>query len=132
MSTGRLGEHGAVTLFCLSVLRWSNNQLLFPVNWRRWLLRFLYFPQHCSLSHKGDYSWWFSRTYWLNGDAGHVSLLSVLGWLEISSSSVCMLHVGVYDDEPQSFELMNEFIKNNKLERTSLQHREIYLSDFKS
>ncbi len=42
-----------------------------------------------------------------------------------------MLHVGPYDDEPQSFKLMNEFIKNNNLERASLQHREIYLSDFR-
>lgn len=41
-----------------------------------------------------------------------------------------MLHVGPYD-EPQSFKLMNEFIKNNNLERTSLQHREIYLSDIR-
>ncbi|MEK5529641.1 GyrI-like domain-containing protein [Viridibacillus sp. FSL R5-0468] len=45
--------------------------------------------------------------------------------------SVQMLHIGPYDDEPKSFELMNEFIKNNNLERTSLQHREIYLSDFR-
>ncbi|MFJ7736457.1 GyrI-like domain-containing protein [Lysinibacillus sp. NPDC097287] len=44
---------------------------------------------------------------------------------------VQMLHVGPYDDEPQSFELMNEFIKNNNLERMSLLHREIYLSDFR-
>ena len=43
--------------------------------------------------------------------------------------SVQMLHVGSYDDEPKSFESMREFIKNNNLERTSLQHREIYLSD---
>ncbi|MFJ7856044.1 GyrI-like domain-containing protein [Peribacillus frigoritolerans] len=42
-----------------------------------------------------------------------------------------MLHVGPYDDEPQSFKLMNEFMKNNNLEKTSLQHREIYLSDFR-
>lgn len=45
--------------------------------------------------------------------------------------SVQMLHVGPYDDEPKSFELMNEYTKNNNLERTSLQHREIYLSDFR-
>jgi len=42
---------------------------------------------------------------------------------------VQMLHVGSYDDEPQSFEVMKEFIINNNLERVSLQHREIYLSD---
>ncbi len=45
--------------------------------------------------------------------------------------SVQMLHVGPYDDEPRSFALMDEFTKNNNLERTSLQHREIYLSDFR-
>ncbi|MFN7253451.1 MAG: GyrI-like domain-containing protein [Anaerobacillus sp.] len=44
---------------------------------------------------------------------------------------VQMLHIGPYDDEPKSFELMNEFLKFNNLERTSLQHREIYLSDFR-
>ncbi|GAA1386698.1 GyrI-like domain-containing protein [Peribacillus frigoritolerans] len=45
--------------------------------------------------------------------------------------SVQMLHVGPYDDEPQSFKVMNEFIKDNNLEKTSLQHREIYLSNFR-
>ncbi|MEB2493115.1 GyrI-like domain-containing protein [Peribacillus frigoritolerans] len=45
--------------------------------------------------------------------------------------SVQMLHVGPFDDEPQSFKVMNEFIKDNNLEKMSLQHREIYLSDFR-
>ncbi|MGG4156605.1 GyrI-like domain-containing protein [Peribacillus muralis] len=45
--------------------------------------------------------------------------------------TVQMLHVGPYDDEPQSFQLMKEFTENNNLERISLQHREIYLSDFR-
>lgn len=43
--------------------------------------------------------------------------------------SVQMLHVGSYDDEPQSFEMMKEFINNNNLEIVTLKHREIYLSD---
>ncbi|MEL1134566.1 GyrI-like domain-containing protein [Desulfitobacterium sp. THU1] len=43
--------------------------------------------------------------------------------------SVQILHVGSYDDEPRSFELMKEFIKNNNLERTTLLHKEIYLTD---
>jgi hypothetical protein len=43
--------------------------------------------------------------------------------------SVQILHLGSYDDEPQSFEKMNAFIKNNNLEKESLIHREIYLSD---
>lgn len=43
--------------------------------------------------------------------------------------SVQMMHVGSYDDEPQSFEQMKNFIKENNLEITTLKHREIYLSD---
>ncbi len=43
--------------------------------------------------------------------------------------SVQMLHVGSYDDEPQSFEQMKSFIEENKLEITTLVHREIYISD---
>ncbi|MBC9786776.1 GyrI-like domain-containing protein, partial [Heliobacterium chlorum] len=43
--------------------------------------------------------------------------------------SVQILHVGSFDDEPKSFEKMKEFIKENNLERVSLLHREIYLSD---
>lgn len=42
---------------------------------------------------------------------------------------VQMLHVGSYDDEPQSFEKMKEFIRDNNLERVSMRHREIYISD---
>ncbi len=43
--------------------------------------------------------------------------------------SVQILHQGSYDDEPQSFAKMNEFINANNLEKTFMQHREIYLSD---
>lgn len=43
--------------------------------------------------------------------------------------SVQMLHLGSYDNEPQSFKLMNEFITNHNLEKRALVHREIYLSD---
>lgn len=43
--------------------------------------------------------------------------------------SVQMLHIGSYDNEPQSFKLMNEFIENQNFEKRSLVHREIYLSD---
>src|SRR5690606_7540428 len=43
--------------------------------------------------------------------------------------SVQMLHVGPYDDEPESFKKMNEFIETNQLEIATLVHREIYLSD---
>jgi hypothetical protein len=45
--------------------------------------------------------------------------------------SVQMLHVGPYDNEPQTFEKMDEFLICNHLERVTLEHREIYLSDFR-
>lgn len=43
--------------------------------------------------------------------------------------SVQMMHIGSYDNEPQSFEQMKKYIKDNNLKITTLRHREIYLSD---
>lgn len=40
-----------------------------------------------------------------------------------------MLHIGSYDDEPRSFEMMHHFCADNGFERISNNHREIYLSD---
>lgn len=40
-----------------------------------------------------------------------------------------MLHKGSYDDEPETFAKMKEFIDKSKLERKSMIHREIYLND---
>ena len=40
-----------------------------------------------------------------------------------------MLHVGSYDSEPDTFNLMDRFLVDNNLERASSQHKEIYLSD---
>lgn len=42
---------------------------------------------------------------------------------------VQMMHIGSYDDEQDSFDKINQFMKENGLERISLQHREIYISD---
>ncbi len=42
---------------------------------------------------------------------------------------VQMMHLGSYDDEPQSFEHMEEFAYKSSLIRKSKVHREIYLSD---
>lgn len=42
---------------------------------------------------------------------------------------VQILHNGSYDDEPKSFEKMEEFCGLNNLERISKVHREIYISD---
>ncbi len=43
--------------------------------------------------------------------------------------SVQMMHLGSYDNEPESFRQMEDYCKKNNLTRESKQHREIYLSD---
>lgn len=40
-----------------------------------------------------------------------------------------MLHIGSYDDEPASFEIMRQFCNDSGYKRSSHRHREIYLSD---
>lgn len=42
-----------------------------------------------------------------------------------------MLHIGSYDDEPASFEIMETFAEKENFIRKSKVHREIYLSDFR-
>jgi len=42
-----------------------------------------------------------------------------------------MLHIGPYDDEPKSFSVMEDYCKHNNLRRSSMTHREIYLSDMR-
>ena len=45
--------------------------------------------------------------------------------------SVQMLHVGSYDDEPQTFAMMQQYCEDNDLILRTKVHREIYLSDFR-
>jgi hypothetical protein len=40
-----------------------------------------------------------------------------------------MIHIGSYDDEPESFRRMEDFCLENNFGRESKKHREIYLSD---
>ena len=40
-----------------------------------------------------------------------------------------MMHLGGYDDEPESFATMEEFCTKNQLKRKSKRHKEIYISD---
>ena len=40
-----------------------------------------------------------------------------------------MLHLGAYDDEPKSFEIMEKYAAEINVHRTCKTHREIYLSD---
>jgi len=42
---------------------------------------------------------------------------------------VQMLHLGSYDDEPESFKVMEEFAANQGLNRLYKTHKEIYLND---
>ena len=44
--------------------------------------------------------------------------------------SVSMLHVGPFDDEPQSFAKMDDFCRKHDLKRKSIRHKEIYLNNF--
>lgn len=44
---------------------------------------------------------------------------------------VQMMHIGSYDNEPESFEIMEAFAETQNLKRISRVHREIYLSDFR-
>lgn len=43
--------------------------------------------------------------------------------------AVQIMHIGSYDDEPQSFNKMKEFIEDNNLKISDSRHREIYISD---
>ena len=42
-----------------------------------------------------------------------------------------MLHKGSYDDEASTFDTMTDYCDENNLERLSMKHREVYLSDFR-
>lgn len=53
---------------------------------------------------------------------------AVFGEME-DGLSVQMMHTGSYDDESASFARMAQFLSEQNLERRSLLHREIYLSD---
>ena len=40
-----------------------------------------------------------------------------------------MVHIGPYDDEPATFKKLADFIQKEGYERTSEEHKEIYMSD---
>ncbi|MBN2796758.1 MAG: GyrI-like domain-containing protein [Clostridia bacterium] len=43
--------------------------------------------------------------------------------------SIQMLHLGSYDSEPETFKIMEEYMTEMKLKRTTKMHKEIYLTD---
>lgn len=56
--------------------------------------------------------------------------LDKLKFKTISEGLCCqILHLGSYDDEPASFNKMDQYCHENGFLRSSLKHREIYLSD---
>jgi hypothetical protein len=57
-------------------------------------------------------------------------LLDKVRFEEIAEGDcIQMMHIGSYDDEPMSFNMMEKFAEQEKLMRRSKTHREIYLSD---
>lgn len=50
---------------------------------------------------------------------------------EAITEGLCVqaMHIGSYDDEPKTFELMEQFCLQNNLKRAEKTHREIYISD---
>lgn len=41
------------------------------------------------------------------------------------------MHIGSFDDEPKTFEVMEQFCMDNNLDRAEKTHKEIYISDFR-
>lgn len=56
--------------------------------------------------------------------------LNELRFEEVEEGVCCqMMHIGSYDDEPDSFKMMETFCEEQGYKRSSKTHREIYLSD---
>lgn len=56
--------------------------------------------------------------------------IAAVTWEELTQGLCCqILHLGSYDSEPQSFDLMEQAIQEQGFHRISKMHREIYLSD---
>jgi len=47
----------------------------------------------------------------------------------VEGNVVQILHIGSYDDEPRSFDVLKAYLCENHLSRRTLDHKEIYLSD---
>lgn len=56
--------------------------------------------------------------------------LDLLKFEELTDGLCCqMLHIGPYDTEPNSFEIMQRFCELHQYKRIAKNHKEIYLSD---
>jgi hypothetical protein len=57
-------------------------------------------------------------------------LIEKLKFNELSDGKcVQTMHLGSYDNEQETFDIMEEFCSQNNLKRKSKQHKEIYISD---
>lgn len=60
------------------------------------------------------------------------TLLDTLKFESLTDGTcIQMMHIGSFDNEPQSFKVMEAYAKEQGVERASKIHREIYLSDFR-
>ncbi len=57
-------------------------------------------------------------------------LINNVSFDTIDEGLVCqMMHIGSYDEEPQSFQLMMDYCEKEGYERTSKIHKEVYIGD---
>ena len=57
-------------------------------------------------------------------------LFDKVNFIELEEGKcVQMMHLGSYDNEPETFKIMESFCRDNGLVRESKKHREIYISD---
>lgn len=60
------------------------------------------------------------------------NLLSSVNFVSIEEGKcVQMMHIGAFDNEAKTFEVMKKFCNDNNLEIRNMVHREIYISDFR-
>lgn len=60
-------------------------------------------------------------------DNPYIDQIVLTDWEE--GDCVQIMHIGSYDDEPESFKKLDAFIKNEGLKRVEKKHKEIYISD---
>ncbi|ANK62999.1 GyrI-like domain-containing protein [Loigolactobacillus backii] len=74
----------------------------------------------------------FKQAVELARDKVAPDLLAQVKFESITEKTVGMiLHIGSFDDEPESFAELEAYLTSNGYRRTSKEHKEIYISDFR-
>jgi hypothetical protein len=60
-------------------------------------------------------------------DNPYIDSIVLKDWEE--GDCVQIMHIGSYDDEPESFEKLDAFIRSEGFMRVEKKHKEIYISD---